>query len=108
MWSPRTGRDTFAIVLQVCLMEPKTCYRLGTLFPAEELHGNCSQQDWNRPDCKWFVYVIFERYHDPMPETSPVFAAIALTTAFVGLVVVALGEVCRSLQAIESNTRKQI
>jgi hypothetical protein len=56
----------------------------------------------------WFVYVIFERYHDPMPEISPVFGAIALTTAFVGLLVVALGEVCRSLQAIESNTRKQV
>jgi hypothetical protein len=56
----------------------------------------------------WFVYVIFERYHDPMPEISPVFAAIALTTAFVGLLVMALGEVCRSLQAIESNTRKQV
>ena len=56
----------------------------------------------------WFVCVIFERYHDPSPEISPVFAAIALTTAFVGLLAMALAEVCRSLQAIESNTRKQI
>lgn len=55
----------------------------------------------------WFVYVIFERYHGPVPEISPVFAAIALTAAFVGLLVMTLGEVCRSLHAIENNTRKQ-
>lgn len=55
----------------------------------------------------WFVYVIFERYYDPIPEISPVFAAIALATAFVGLLVMALGEVCRSLQAIETSSRKQ-
>jgi hypothetical protein len=55
----------------------------------------------------WFCYVIGERYHDPVPEISPVFAAMALAAAFVGLLVVALSEVCRILQAIEVNTRKQ-
>jgi len=50
----------------------------------------------------WFCYVIAERYHDPVPEISAVFAAMALAAAFVGLLVFALGEVCRSLQAIES------
>lgn len=54
-----------------------------------------------------FCYVIGERYHDSVPEISPVFAAMALAAAFVGLLVVALSEVCRILQAIEVNTRKQ-
>jgi len=55
----------------------------------------------------WFCYVIAERYHDAVPEISPAFAAMALAAAFVGLLVFALGEVCRSLQAIEVNTRRQ-
>src|SRR5262249_13189934 len=45
---------------------------------------------------------IAERYHDPVPEISAMFATMALAAAFVGLLVFALGEVCRSLQAIES------
>ncbi len=52
----------------------------------------------------WFCYVIWERHWDAVPEISPVFAAMALAAAFVGLLVFALGEVCRSLQAIEVNT----
>lgn len=55
----------------------------------------------------WFCYVVWERHYDAVPEISPVFAALALATAFVGLLVVTLSEVCRILQDIEANTRKQ-
>ena len=54
----------------------------------------------------WFCYVIWERHWDAVPEISPVFAAMALAAAFGGLIVFALGEVCRSLQVIEANTRE--
>lgn len=54
----------------------------------------------------WFCYVIWERHYDAVAEISPVFAAMALAAAFVGLIVFALGEVCRSLEVIEANTRK--
>ena len=54
-----------------------------------------------------FCCVIAERYHDAMPEISPVFAAMALAASLAGWLIFALGEVCRSLQAIEVNTRGQ-
>lgn len=54
-----------------------------------------------------FCYVLWVNYYYAVPEISPVFAALALATAFVGLLVVSLSEVCRILQDIEANTRKQ-
>jgi len=56
----------------------------------------------------WVIYLLAERFDVQPTAISPASMAMALGAVFFGLLLIGLGEICKSLAEIAANTRKPV